>query len=70
VIDETLLMERMIVRMTDSDDGLGFDVRLSCGHEVWHPQRPGTRMLCALCLEMLVEQVREVQRGSQQVPVQ
>jgi hypothetical protein len=64
--DETLLQERTVKHSTPSDDGLGFHLLLSCGHDIWTAVEPhANRIICGECLELLVNQCREAQAGQQ-----
>ena len=60
-IDSALLERRDVLEHASDDRGLGFDVRLSCGHSVWTAVFPQSPMYCAVCLERLVAQIRLVQ---------
>ena len=40
-------------------DGLGFEVMLSCGHEVWCAVEPGEQMHCGVCIDRFTQRARE-----------
>ena len=67
-LDETLLERRSVVRTRSTDDGIGTEADLSCGHTIWLalPDAPA-QMYCGECLDKLVRQAREIQ--AQQRPV-
>lgn len=69
LIDESLLQPRPVVSVTDSDDGLGFDVELACGHRIWQAMRPGDEACCSVCLWELGIQVSETQNELRQMPL-
>jgi hypothetical protein len=60
-IDETLMQPREIVKCEPDDSGMGFIVKLNCGHVIWFAVQPVSEQHCALCLDRLVAQVRQIQ---------
>lgn len=61
MIDETLMQPRRVLRATPSADGLGYEVDLACGHTIWIAVQPHGEIVCGMCLNLLVEQARELQ---------
>lgn len=68
MIDETLLHARAVTALSEPDDGIGYDVALSCGHVVWCAARPGSRVVCGMCLTAMMEQIAQVRGMLDQMP--
>jgi len=66
-VNEELLKERKILRRVPCDDGVGYELTLECGHEIWMAiDYQGERIPCGACLNQLVEQCRQVQASQGQ----
>lgn len=59
--DESLLKEREVKGVVPKMDGIGYTVRLSCGHVIWVGVKPGHVMRCGVCLDRLIKQIWDVQ---------
>lgn len=62
-LDHTLMDARSIAGRETPDDGLGLTLRLSCGHRIWFASEPRGAVYCGVCLDHLVQQIREIQAG-------
>jgi hypothetical protein len=60
-IDERLMLPRKVMWSVPDAQGLGYELRLECGHQVWMAVQPQTIEYCASCLEQLIKQVRAIQ---------
>ena len=47
-------------------EGLGWDVKLECGHQTWFATEPGSRSFCGQCLDAFIQKSKAARRSDEQ----
>jgi hypothetical protein len=68
MVDRTLTEMRRVLWAAPDAGGIGFEVKLECGHQFWQAVQPGNTSYCGACLEQLIRQIRDVQSHQEPRP--
>lgn len=60
-LDLTLLHPRTVLWAVPDAQGVGFEIKLECGHLIWMSVKPILTLHCGVCLEELKKQAARIQ---------